>query len=180
MFVRAGYSFEVGCVHVAMISSEHDPSPGAPLGDWLAADLSSVDRSVTPWLIVGIHRPLVETELYPSDAAVAAGLRAIIEPLLLRWSVDIVLAGHYHSFQRTCAMASLHCVDKGGIVHYTTGAAGSNLDARDACCTNSTFIERTILGEYGYSVLSANSTALHLAWFFNINGTVGDETWLQK
>jgi acid phosphatase type 7 len=33
------YSFEVGNVHVAMISSEHDPSPGSPLGDWLAADL---------------------------------------------------------------------------------------------------------------------------------------------
>ena len=39
-----------------MISSEHDPSPGEPLGDWLAADLAAVDRTVTPWLLVGIHR----------------------------------------------------------------------------------------------------------------------------
>ena len=28
------YSFAVGNVHVAMISSEHDPNPGAPMGDW--------------------------------------------------------------------------------------------------------------------------------------------------
>lgn len=145
-----------------MISSEHDPSPGAPLGDWLAADLAAVDRSVTPWLLVGIHRPIVETEMYPSDYAVgaptalylslplsigtlspvpsspttAAGLRAILEPLLLRYSVDAVLAGHYHSFQRSCAMAALQCVPEGGIVHYTTGAAGAGLDGSDACCYN--------------------------------------------
>ena len=163
-----------------MISSEHDPSPGAPLGDWLAADLSSVDREVTPWLLVGIHRPLVESELYPSDAAVAAGLRAILEPLLLRWHVDVVLAGHYHSFQRSCAMAALQCVPKGGIVHYTTGAAGSNLDASDACCANTTYIERTITGAYGFSVLTANASALRLAWYFNDNGTLGDDAWLRR
>ena len=55
------YSFAVGNVHIAMLSSEHDPSPGAPMGNWLAQDLAAVDRAVTPWLLVGIHRPLVET-----------------------------------------------------------------------------------------------------------------------
>jgi acid phosphatase type 7 len=164
-----------------MISSEHDPSPGMPLGDWLAADLAAVDRSLTPWLLVGIHRPIVETELYESDYDVAAGLRAILEPLLLRHSVDVVLAGHYHSFQRSCPMANLTCVSKGGIVHYTTGAAGSSLDAVDACCYNNSYIERTILGEYGYSVISApNASALHLAWYFNSNNSLGDEAWVFK
>ncbi len=90
------YSFAVGSVHVAMLSSEHDPSPGAPMGDWLAEDLAAVDRAVTPWLVVGIHRPLYETENYPGDFAVAAGLRKIMEPLLLAQKVDVVVAGHYH------------------------------------------------------------------------------------
>ena len=93
------YSFEAGNVHIAMISSEHDCNPGTPLGDWLAADLAAVDRKITPWLLIGIHRPLVETELYAGDFAVAAGLRAILEPLLLRYNIDVVLSGHYHSFQ---------------------------------------------------------------------------------
>jgi len=62
----------------------------------------------------------VETEAYPGDFAVAAGLRGILEPLLLEFGVDVVLAGHYHSFQRTCRMAALKCVspEEGpGIVH---------------------------------------------------------------
>jgi len=35
-----------------MISSEHDPSPGSPMGDWLVEDLAAVDRFVaqfSPW-----------------------------------------------------------------------------------------------------------------------------------
>lgn len=175
------YSFEVGNVHVAMISSEHDPSPGSPLGDWLAADLLAVDRALTPWLLLGIHRPLVETEQYASDYAVAAGLRAILEPLLLRARVDVVLAGHYHSFQRSCAMANLQCVAKGGIVHYTTGAAGAGLDGGDACCYNSSYIDRTILQTYGYSIVSApNASAMSLTFFANVNDSAIDQVWLYK
>lgn len=51
------YSFDAGNVHVAMISSEHDCSPGSPLGLWLEKDLMGVDRKLSPWVIVGIHRP---------------------------------------------------------------------------------------------------------------------------
>lgn len=85
------YSFEVGNVHIAMLSSEHDPSLGAPMGDWLRADLASVDRTVTPWLLVAIHRPLYETEQYPSDFAVAQGFRGLLEPALLEAGVDVVV-----------------------------------------------------------------------------------------
>ena len=166
------YSFEVGSIHVTMLSSEHDPSPGAAMGDWLASDLAGVNRSVTPWLIVSIHRPLVETEMYKGDFDVAAGLRAIMEPLLLQWGVDVVIAGHYHSFQRSCSMAHLECVANGGIVHYTTGAAGASLDAVDLY--PSSYIEKTILGKYGYSVLEANATTLTLSFHENAGDTVLD------
>lgn len=63
------------------------------MGDWLVADLASVDRSVTPWLILGIHRPLYETEQYAGDFAVAAGLRGLMEHYLLKYGVDVVVAG---------------------------------------------------------------------------------------
>lgn len=173
------YSFSSGNVHVAMISSEHDPSPGAPMGDWLAQDLAAVDRSVTPWLLLGIHRPLVETEMYPGDFAVAAGLRGILEPLLLQHNVDVVIAGHYHSFQRSCSMANLTCVQSGGIVHYTTGAAGASLDAVSLYPSN--YIETTILGRFGYSLVSApNASALQLVFHANDDDSVLDEVWITK
>jgi hypothetical protein len=174
------YSFTVGCVHTVMLSSEHDPSPGAPMGDWLEGDLAALDRSVTPWVVLGIHRPLVETEQYPGDYAVAAGLRAILEPLLLKYGVDVVLAGHYHSFQRSCKMSGLKCVAEGqpGIVHYTTGASGAGLDG--AGLYPSDYIEKTIEGKFGLSVMEANATTLTLAFYETEGGALADFVALSK
>ena len=164
-----------------MVSSEHDPAVGAPMGDWLIADLASVDRSVTPWLILGIHRPLYETEQYAGDFAVAAGLRGLMEPYLLKYGVDVVVAGHYHSFQRSCRVANLTCVgpSEPGVVHYTTGAAGAWLDATELYPSN--YIDATILGQYGYSMAHApNATALRLTFFLNVNNTIGDDVWITR
>jgi hypothetical protein len=174
------YSFSAGPVHVAMLSSEHDPSPGAPMGDWLAGDLAAVDRAATPWVLVGIHRPLYETEQYAGDFAVAAGLRKIMEPLLLSAGVDVVVAGHYHSFQRTCRVANLTCVAEGqpGVVHYTTGAAGAGLD--EVNLYPSAYVEKTILGVFGYSVLEANGTTLALRFYKNADDSLLDEVVLSK
>ena len=121
----------------------------------------------------------METEAYPGDFAVAAGLRAILEPLLLKWRVDVVLSGHYHSFQRSCAMANLTCVSDGGIVHYTTGAAGQSLDS--ISLYPSQYIEKTILGRYGYSILTApNATSLNLQFFANDDNEPADDVWIHR
>lgn len=67
------YSFDYGMAHVVMIDTETDyPNSldgpgtnlnGGPFGkptqqlDFLESDLRSVDREVTPWIIVAGHRP---------------------------------------------------------------------------------------------------------------------------
>lgn len=73
------YSFEYGMTHIVMFDTETDftnapDGPGGSAGldggpfgatnqqiEFLKADLASVDRSVTPWLIVGGHRPWYST-----------------------------------------------------------------------------------------------------------------------
>jgi len=177
------YSFTVGNVHVAMISSEHDLNVGSPMGNWLINDLESVDHDLTPWVFVSIHRPLVETEMYESDYIVAQNYRDIMYPYLAKNQVDVVLAGHYHSFQRSCYVgANYTCVDglsNGGIIHYTSGAAGAGLD--EVGLYKDPVIEKTILGTWGYSVIhSPNASALHLQFFANVNNSVLDDVWLYK
>jgi hypothetical protein len=172
------YSFNTAGVHVIMMSSEHDPSPGTALGTWLLADLAAVDRSVTPWLVLAIHRPLYETEQYPSDFAVANGLRAILEPTLLKYRVDAVLAGHYHSFLRTCAVANGTCVKTGGVVHYTTGAAGASLD-HAPLYPGYDYVEKYDGDHYGYSIITvANRTHMRLQWFWNQDDSLQDDVWV--
>ena len=124
------YSFDEGLVHVVMLSSEH-----APQRAWLAQDLAAVRRDRTPWVIVALHRPMYVTGLpYHADGydyKVAQDLREAYEPLLLQHRVDLVLAGHHHSYQRTCSIANSSCVPPaapgvpyGGPVHLVVGMGG--------------------------------------------------------
>ncbi len=51
------HSQAVGPAHVINLSPYVDYTPGSPQWQWLAEDLSGINRSVTPWVIVDIHNP---------------------------------------------------------------------------------------------------------------------------
>ena len=59
-----------------------------PTFRFIQADLEAVDRTVTPWLIVGGHRPFYVSSTYKgpkdSDISVADDLRAALEDLFLK------------------------------------------------------------------------------------------------
>lgn len=106
------YSFEYGLAHIVMFDTETDfPSApdgldgsahlqGGPFGrpnqqtDFLKADLASVDRSVTPWLIVAAHRPWYTTGSSGCDPC-----RQAFEDLLYTYGVDLGIFGHVHNSQ---------------------------------------------------------------------------------
>jgi hypothetical protein len=59
---------------------------------WLERELANVDRTRTPWLIVGGHRPM-----YSSDKSTDSGpLRADLEALFNRYGVNVGMWGHMH------------------------------------------------------------------------------------
>ncbi|KAH7390743.1 Metallo-dependent phosphatase-like protein [Phaeosphaeria sp. MPI-PUGE-AT-0046c] len=108
------YSFEYGMAHIVMIDTETDflnapDQPGGSAGlnggpfgvanqqlDFLAADLASVDRTVTPWVIVGGHRPWYTTK----GSSPCTACQAAFEPLLYKYGVDLAIFGHVHNSQR--------------------------------------------------------------------------------
>lgn len=102
----------VGMAHLVTLTGELDLSPGSPQYQWLARHLATgVDRVATPWLFIGIHRPLYNNEAYADDYEVAQHLAEFLEPLLREHAVDAVLAGHYHSVLVTCPIAFGECAD---------------------------------------------------------------------
>ena len=122
------YSFDYGNVHIVQMSSEHSIEPGSPMMRWMEADLQAVDRSVTPWVIVTNHRPMYTSENYRADYNYAQNMQRLFEDLLHENEVDLFLAGHYHSYERTCSVYKKECVAEGGTTHIITGAAGYALD----------------------------------------------------
>ncbi|EME38774.1 hypothetical protein DOTSEDRAFT_180664 [Dothistroma septosporum NZE10] len=109
------YSFEYGMAHVVMIDTETDfpnapdqPGGSANLGggpfgrtgqqlDFVKADLASVDRSVTPWVIVAGHRPWYSTG---GSDNICTPCQTAFESLFYEYGVDLAVFGHVHNSQR--------------------------------------------------------------------------------
>lgn len=116
------HSVEQGPVHMAFISSEHNVS--AQLG-WLDADLATVNRERTPFVLFAMHRPYYDSTL-AALAPYTIAMRNLVEPVLAKHGVDLALHGHVHSYERTCAMLGGKCVDAArGVKYLTVGAGGA-------------------------------------------------------
>jgi len=103
---------DVGLLHMVTLSAELDLSVGSKQYEWLVRHLETgFDRSRTPWLLLGVHRPLYNNEAYEGDYVVSEHLAQALEPVLRRFAVDAVLAGHYHSVLVTCPIAFGECAD---------------------------------------------------------------------
>ena len=123
------YGFSVGPARFVTLSTEHDFTPGSRQHRWLRRELRSVDRCRTPWLIVGMHRPMYVVFPHKSNRVVGAHLRRVLEPLFNRYEVDLVLSGHVHSYSRSCNVLGDACLPpaEGGATHVTAGTGGRKL-----------------------------------------------------
>jgi hypothetical protein len=177
------YSYDYASVHTTVISSEHDMSEGSTQFAWLQADLASVNRSLTPWLIVESHRPMYEGEAIWEQNAVGIAMRYEIEDLLQEFQVDLFLAGHYHAYHRTCDGLYKSECEAGGPIHITVGTAGAALS--DSTLYDNEWTEVFIKQDYGYGRITvANSTALLFQFVKagdesdTTSGVVRDSVWI--
>ena len=60
------YSYDYGMVHMIMMSTEHNFTQGSRQYEWLENDLKKVDRSKTPWVMIGGHRAMYCSADIPS------------------------------------------------------------------------------------------------------------------
>jgi len=104
---RRYYAFTKGAVAFFVMDSTY--MDRAQL-DWLEGALAT---STARWKIAYAHHPL-----YSSGARHGSelDLRALVEPLFVRYGVDVVLAGHEHFYERVRPQQ--------GVYYFTSGAAG--------------------------------------------------------
>ncbi len=103
------WSYDIGLVHIVGMETEQNFSRGSAQYAWLEADLASVNRSITPWVVLGGHRPMYVnsdwTEAVPeSDGSVMDALIEHVEPLLWKYQVNVAFWGHNHVLQRQAAV----------------------------------------------------------------------------
>ncbi len=142
----ASYSFDYGKTHWTVLDSNAYVDWESPvMARWLEADLKAAQGAA--WRIVVLHHPLFQSCLSHSEEQWMRPL----SPVLEKYGVDLVLAGHVHNYQRTAPLRfqpgapgrrggpvpGAFTVDEAfdgrtrtrakGIVHIVTGAGGAEL-----------------------------------------------------
>jgi Calcineurin-like phosphoesterase len=101
------YSFKKGNVRFFALDSNYmDPVQIA----WLEEELKN---SGSDWKIPYFHHPLYASGMHGSQT----DLRVILEPLFVKYNVDVVFSGHEHFYQRMKPQK--------GINYFVSGAAGA-------------------------------------------------------
>jgi predicted phosphodiesterase len=101
------YSFKKGNVQFFVLDSNYmDPKQLA----WLEKELGG---SKTDWKICYFHHPLYSSGAFHGSST---ELRAVLEPLFVKYGVQVVFAGHEHMYERVKPQK--------GIYHFTEGASG--------------------------------------------------------
>ncbi len=136
------YTFKKGNVRFFVLDSNYmDPKQ---LG-WLDGELRAAGGG--DWKICYFHHPLYSSGRYHGPAT---DLRARLEPLFVRYGVDIVFSGHEHVYERIKPQK--------GIYYFTEGASGQlrygNLNKTDITAkgfdTDRTFMLVEIAGDDMY------------------------------
>jgi 3',5'-cyclic AMP phosphodiesterase CpdA len=102
------YAYKKGNVRFFVLDSNYmDPKQLA----WLESQLKSAGSS--DWKICYFHHPLYSSGRFHGPAT---DLRQVLEPLFIKYGVNIVFAGHEHVYER------VH--PQHGIYYFTEGASG--------------------------------------------------------
>lgn len=101
------YSFKKGNVHFFALDSDYlDPKQL----DWLEKELANAG---TDWKICFFHHPLYSSGAFHGSST---ELRTVLEPLFLKYGVQVVFSGHEHVYERIKPQK--------GIYYFTEGASG--------------------------------------------------------
>lgn len=192
------YSFEYGMVHVVMFDTETDftsapDGPGTALNSgpfgapnqqlqFLEADLSSVDRSVTPWVVVGGHRSWYSTG---GSSNVCAPCQAAFEPIFYKYGVDLAIFGHVHNSQRFNPTYN-GTVDPKGLndpkapMYIVAGGAG-NIEGLSSAGSNATGNAFVYAEDFSYATISfEDASNLKVEFVRSSTGEVLDSSTLYK
>ncbi|CZR52290.1 related to acid phosphatase precursor [Phialocephala subalpina] len=194
------YSFEYGMVHVTMFDTETDfanapDGPdgsaglnGGPFGtanqqlEFLEADLASVDRSVTPWLVVGGHRPWYSTG---GSGNICSPCQKAFEPLLYKYGVDLAIFGHVHNSQRFVptnnSVADPAEMNNPKAPMYIVAGGAGNIEGLSSVGSNVSFNAFAYASDFSYATVSfKDANNMQVDFIRSSTGEVLDSSVLYK
>ncbi|KAK4428787.1 Purple acid phosphatase 10 [Sesamum alatum] len=156
------YSIKHASAYIIVLSSYSAYGKYTPQYNWLEQELPKVNRAETPWLIVLLHSPWYNSNNY--HYMEGESMRVMFESWFVKHKVDLVFAGHVHSYERSKRISNVK-------YNITNGLSTPVCDA-------SAPVYITI-GDGGNVEGIANKTHAHYTWHRNHDGeaVAADSTW---
>ncbi|CAI0435966.1 unnamed protein product [Linum tenue] len=183
------YSVKRASAYIIVLSSYSAYGKYTPQYKWLENELTKVNRTETPWLLVIMHVAFYSS--YAHHYMEGESMRVVFEPFLVQNKVDVVLAGHVHAYERSERISNIAynvtnslCspVDDHSAPVYITIGDGGNLeglvwDLIEPQPGYSAFREAS----FGHGILDIkNRTHAFFGWHRNQDGYAveADSLWL--
>jgi len=184
------YSFDQGNVHWVFVSTQDNYNVGSPQYQWLAQDLAAAqsNRANVGWIVIVTHRPMYSSDTDEwSEHSVGGAIQTQLEPLIVKYGVDIYFCGHMHMYERihplingTVVQASTNIYNSPKApLHIVAGTAGIFTDFEYVNPQPAWSAVR--FGRFGYGKLSVfNNSALHFEFMNQETKTSLDDFWILK
>ncbi len=147
------YSFEWGPVHVVAINTNSDYGPGSQQYRFLEKDLAGTS---CPFKVFFGHHPTYSSGSHGSTRA----MQEYLKPLFEKYGVQLVFAGHDHTYERTVV---------NGVTYIVSGGGGAPLYGQDQPSKN----PKSLVFKRAYHFVQVGVTPHELAvtaWTLNENG----------
>jgi len=182
------YSIDYGKVHFLFFSSEADFGPGSVQYKWMEADLikANLNRKLRPWLVLSAHRPMYCSDSDEwDDHHPGARVQSLLEPLFLKYKIDLYLCGHQHVYERIHPNINGTLVSSGNVYKNPTAPA------HVVQATAGVFIDHTWVdpqpvwsasrqSEWGFGKMTVNQTHLHYEFYSESTYDLADYFWIIK
>jgi hypothetical protein len=182
---NAFYSYQHGLATIVVLNSYSNSSKGSAQYEWLAEELSAVDRSQTPWLLVAFHAPLYTSFQGHVNESQSMAMKESMEPLFNQYGVNLIISGHDHAYLRTFSLDK-NKVDPTGMapVYVTLGAGGNREHHSAGYLPRQPWVAQRTLVDYGYGFLNLrNATHGYFSWIrdgISKKGGIHDAVWLHN
>ena len=174
------WSMSVASAHIVFLSSFSDFSASSSQYKWLQRDLQSVDRSVTPWLLVFLHAPWYNSNHDHQGSGDA--MKSSMEKLFVQYGVDMVFAGHVHAYERNKRIVQ-GAVNETGPMYITIGDGGNREGLAGDWMQPQPEWSAYRQAEFGHGELAiVNSTAMFWSWHRDADTEeqVTDSVWVSR